>query len=71
MLLELLGEIEEWCSYRNEIVHGLMNKNLESLSDDILQRVLDGKQYSEILDNQLKLLKKENTVLNVLKLQNN
>lgn len=71
MLLELLDEIDEWRDYRNEIVHGLMNKNLDSLYDDIEKRVLDGKRYSEVLDNQLRYIKKGNTIRKELGLQNN
>lgn len=71
MLLELFEEIDEWRDYRNEIVHGLMNKNLESLYEDLEKRVIDGKRYSEVLDNQLRYIKKGNAIRKVLGLQNN
>ena len=69
--LEILDEIDDWRDYRNEIVHGLMNKNLDSLYEDIEKRVMDGKRYSELLDNQLRYIKKGNAVRKVLGLQNN
>lgn len=34
-VLSCLSDISEWCDYRNEIVHALMNKNLDSIQREI------------------------------------
>ena len=57
-LLSALDELKDWCAYRNEVIHGLMNKNLESLSDELKVRAKNGMQLAAFLDNQEKLLKK-------------
>lgn len=70
-LLDILNEIGVWKRYRNEVIHGLMNKNLESLDEKLADKALEGKKLAEQLDNQLKLFKKGNYSRRILKLSNN
>lgn len=56
-LLDTLTEIEEWCDYRNECIHSVMNKNMDSLGNEIAQKAEDGMVYARFLDSQVKLLK--------------
>ena len=67
-ILDTLESINVWKYYRNEVIHGLMNKNLESLDEGLYDAVIKGKRYSEILDNQLKVFKKGNVVRRAAKL---
>lgn len=61
-ILSALGELQEWCDYRNEVIHSLMNKNLDSLSDELKVRAEVGMQLAQFFDNQGKLLKKGNRI---------
>ena len=70
-LLSALDELQDWCAYRNEVIHGLMNKNLESLSDELKVYAETGMQLASFLDNQEKLLKKGNKIRKNANLQMN
>lgn len=70
-LLEILEEMGAWLEYRNEIIHSSMNKNIESLYDDLDVQVEKGMEYARYIDSQVKLMKKSNRVRKKLKLQNN
>ena len=61
-LVETLNDIESWCDYRNECIHSVMNKNMDSLGDEIAQKAVDGMKYARFLDSQIKLLKKGNHI---------
>lgn len=65
---ELLDQIETWTKYRNEVIHSIMNKNLESLDERLEDKALEGKKLAEALDNQLKQFKKGNYARKFLKL---
>lgn len=70
-LLSTLDELKDWCAYRDEVIHGLMNKNLESLSDELKVHAETGMQLAVFLDNQVKLLKKGNKIRKSANLQMN
>lgn len=70
-LLCVLDELQNWCAYRNEVIHALMNKNLESLSDELKVYAEVGMQLANFLDNQEKLLKKGNKIRKSANLQMN
>lgn len=57
-----LKGIEDWCDYRNEIVHAMMNKNMDSLTKFLNARAAEGLVLARTLDKQLRLLKKGNQV---------
>ena len=68
-LLDLLAELEGWKKYRNEVIHGLMNKNLDSLDENLKNKVLEGKSIAEQLVTQVKAFKKGNYSRRFLKLK--
>ena len=49
-LLEILEEMGAWLEYRNEIIHSSMNKNIESLYDDLDVQVEKGMEYARYID---------------------
>ena len=71
LMLETLEKISHWNDYRNEVVHALMNKNVLSLNLELEAKVVEGKQYAEILDSQLKSFKKGNVLRKMIGLPNN
>lgn len=70
-LLLSLNKLHEWCAYRNEVIHGLMNKNLESLSGGLKFKVEEGMLLANFFDNQEKHLKKGNKIRKSANLQMN
>lgn len=48
-LLTLLDQIDEWCAFRNEVVHALLNKNITSINSQIAGEVETGKRLAEEL----------------------
>lgn len=68
-LKDVLNETDDWCNYRNEVVHGLLNKNLTALDDELKEKVEQGMEYARFIDNQIKELKKRNTIRKYLKLK--
>lgn len=69
-LLSTLDELQDWCAYRNELIHGLMNKKLESLKIELTERTEQGMRMSNFIDTQVKLLKKGNKIRKSANLQN-
>ena len=61
-VLSTLKEIDAWCDYRNEVMHGLMNKNLDSLDAEIKERTEAGMAMARVLDNEIKKLKRGNKI---------
>lgn len=61
-LIAAFDDLQAWCDYRNEVIHALMNKNLDSLSDNLKCHVEAGMQLANFFDNQEKILKKGNKV---------
>lgn len=68
-VLSALDALSEWCDYRNEVIHGLMNKNLDSLSNELAFRAEAGMRLAEYFDSQEKLLKKGNKIRRSANLQ--
>ncbi len=68
-LLSTLNEIERWRSYRNEIIHGLLNKNVGSVSSDLRNQVECGMAYTRFLDNQIKALKKKDAIRKAMRIK--
>ena len=61
-LLETLNAIEQWCEYRNEIVHALLNKQTASVYSELKIQVENGMKYARIIDSQVRLMKKGNLI---------
>lgn len=57
-LNETLDGIVNWCGYRNELVHAMMNKNMDSLSENLRIRAEEGLKLARALDSQLRVMKK-------------
>lgn len=69
-LMNAINDIEKWCSYRNEIIHALMNKNIESTYRDIAFQAEEGMRLCRELDGQVDRVKTGNRIRRSIKLQN-
>lgn len=61
-LLETLDSIDTWRMYRNEVIHSLMNKRMESVQQKLSEQVEQGVQLARQLDAQVTILKKNNRI---------
>ena len=61
-ILETLDAIQDWCAYRNEIVHALLNKNTTSVYVELETQAENGMKYARFIDSQVRILKKGNVV---------
>lgn len=68
-LLKTLDEINEWCDYRNEVIHAVLNKNLESLYDELSDRVDQGMTCGRMIDKQISAMKRRKNIRKYLGLQ--
>ena len=57
--LAILADIQEWCDYRNEIIHSLLNKKMESLLERIESQAETGYQLFRRLDKQVQWVKRK------------
>lgn len=65
----VLDDIDNWRNYRNEIIHGLMNKKMDTLKVDLPQRCQEGMQLARALDSRVRIIKKGNRIRRNLKLK--
>lgn len=70
-MLDILTQVKEWCDYRNEIIHALLNKNMYSLDRDLLERTEEGMALARTIDNHVRRLKSRNKIRKFLKLKDN
>lgn len=68
-MLDILNRISEWCEYRNEVVHAVLNKNLNSLYSELRDRVEDGMALGRMIDKQISAMKRRDNVRKALKLK--
>jgi len=68
-LLTTLDQIDIWREYRNEIIHGLLNKNVTSVDAELKSKVEAGMEYARFIDSQVKALKKKNVIRNKMKIK--
>ena len=61
-MLETLDAVQEWCGYRNEIVHALLNKNTVSVYAELEAQAENGMKYARLIDSQERILKKGNVI---------
>ena len=59
---ETLDQIKDWCKYRDEVVHALMNKNVDSLNVELCGKAIEGMQMANRLDTYVRDMKKGNKV---------
>lgn len=69
-MLNTLQGIRNWCDYRNEIVHALMNKNIASIYSELPDRAEEGMRLCRELDNQVGRIKTGNRIRRKIKLAN-
>ena len=69
-LMETLSDIEDWCAYRNEIIHALMNKSIEDVELGLAEKAAYGMRLCRELDSQVDRLKNGNKIRRSLNLQN-
>lgn len=67
-LLSTIDEMIKWKSYRKEVIHSLMNKNMDSLDADIAGKIEEGMAMARFMDDQVKILKKKNKIRRYLEL---
>lgn len=63
-----LNDIADWCAYRNEVIHALLNKNTTSLMQKLPHQAQQGMELAVFMDNQVKKLKRNNKIRRELKL---
>ena len=69
-IIDILTQVKDWCDYRNEIIHALLNKSLDSLYADLSKRTEEGMELARAIDSHVKRLKSRNTLRKFLKLKN-
>lgn len=68
-VLQCFDELEKWCSYRNEVIHGLMNKNILSLDEKLADKAEEGMKLAMRIDSYVRMVKKGNIVRKSLNLK--
>ena len=66
--IKTLANISNWCDYRNEIVHALMNKNIDSVDAELKNHAEEGLQLARFLDSQERILKQGNKIRKMMNL---
>ena len=66
---EVFTRMNEWCSYRNEVIHALMNKNTESLTSGLADRISEGMDIARDFDNLVKKIKRSGVIRKSLNLK--
>ena len=61
-VLETLEELKMWCKYRNEIIHALMNKNIESLQEKLESKVKQGMTIARKIDSFVAKIKRQDVI---------
>ena len=61
-VLQMIDEIKQWCKYRNEIIHCLMNKSIESVDSNLKEREEQGFELAKELSSVVKPIKKGNVI---------
>ena len=58
----MIDEIKQWCKYRNEIIHCLMNKSIESVDSNLKEREEQGFELAKELSSVVKTIKNGNVI---------
>lgn len=59
-LLEVFNSLNRWCEYRNKIIHGLMDKNSDSINSDLEFETKNAYDLVKFIDLQVKRIKRVN-----------
>lgn len=57
-----LKKLSKWLDYRNEIVHGLLNKNIDNLNLHLKETALQGMMIARKIDSYVRQVKKGNYI---------
>ena len=68
-VLHILDEVDSWRTYRNEVVHAMMNKNILLLEESLRPYAEDGMKLARALDNTEKEIKRKNKIRRKVNLQ--
>ena len=68
-MLCIIEEVSVWCKYRNEIIHCLLNKNSFAVNEVVRLKAEEGFKLARRLDDQVRALKKGNSIRKQLHLQ--
>ena len=63
LYLKVLNDIEKWKNYRNELIHSVLENNIDSVNDTLKEKVDEGKQLITQLTELSRLVKKHSFVL--------
>ena len=66
--LSVIEELYEWLDYRNEIMHALLNKNVDSLHTELRERTIQGMVLARKVDSFVSHVKKRNYIRRSIKL---
>lgn len=61
-LRDTLNDVTKWKNYRNEVIHALMGKRIDSLYDDLAEKAECGLGYARVIDNASKRLKRRKNI---------
>ena len=61
-VLLMINEIKQWCKYRNEIIHCLMNKSINSVDSALKEREEQGFELAKEIGSVVKTIKKGNLI---------
>lgn len=67
-MLDALEQLGGWLDYRNEIMHALLNKNVDSLHTELRERTLQGMELARKIDSFVSQVKKRNYIRRSIKL---
>ena len=68
-VLQCFDELEKWCKYRNEVIHGLLNKSVISLNDELADKAEEGMKLAVRIDSYVCVVRKGNIVRKSLNLK--
>lgn len=68
-VFDCFDELEKWCGYRNEIIHGLMNKNMNSLYSELAEKAEEGMKLAIRIGSYVSVVKKGHIVRNSINLK--
>ena len=67
-MLCIIEEVSEWCKYRNEIIHCLLNKNSFAVNEVVQIKAEEGFMLARRLDDQVRALKSGSVIRKKLRL---
>ena len=67
---DTMKALGSWLDYRNEIIHASMNKNIENMYEQLGEKVIEGMEYARFIDEQVRVMKKDNRVRKKMKMGN-